>query len=212
MSETTTDRLTMDDLCDLLGIDPDDCDEDGIAALIDRGLIAAELTLHLCDGPSSETRGYSDDDDPEAIAAEWVRGGDWGDDGASIDVSWWITDAAHRETNRGRLTVDVEPDHAAMIRAAMGDAESCGDDPDDHEWTSQGEGGCDENPGVWSTGGTSMKFTSHCRRCGLHRTEETTGSQRNPGEHDTTEYRLLDDDEIEAHRRAGSMDEQADAD
>ena len=75
-----------------------------------------------------------------------------------------------------------EPDHDALIRAAGGDTEC------DHDWTSEGEGGCTENPGVWSTGGTSMTFGAHCRKCGLHRVESTTGSQYNPGEHDTVEY------------------------
>ena len=34
-----------------------------------------------------------------------------------------------------------------------------------------------------------MCFASHCRKCGLHKSERTTGSRRNPGEHDTVEYR-----------------------
>jgi len=95
------------------------------------------------------------------------------------------------------------------IRAAMGDA-GCGDDPDDHDWTSEGEGGLDENPGVWSTGGTSMVYHSHCRRCGLRRIEHSHGAQRNPGEGDSVEYHLLDDDEIQRHRENGSMDEDID--
>jgi hypothetical protein len=76
----------------------------------------------------------------------------------------------------------------------MGNA-GCGDSPDDHDWTAEGEGGCDENPGVWSTGGTSMMFRTHCRACGLRRTEHTTGYQRNPGDHDTVEYEAAADGE-----------------
>lgn len=88
------------------------------------------------------------------------------------------------------IEVEIEPDHAAKIKEATGHAEICGTDPDDHDWTSEGEGGLDENPGVWATGGTSIRFESHCRACGLHRTEYVTGSQRNPDDHDTTEYSL----------------------
>jgi hypothetical protein len=73
-----------------------------------------------------------------------------------------------------------------LIAAAGGDT-SC-----DHDWSAEGEGGCSENPGVWSTGGTSMVFHTHCTHCGLIRIERSTGSQRNPGEHDTVEYQMPD--------------------
>lgn len=145
-----------------------------------------------------EESGYSEemdaDDMDEAIemAEELARGGEYGDEGASVSV--WVTeyDATGEETDRRSLSVDIEPNHESLIRAATqhDSGRSCGDSPDDHDWTSQGEGGCDENPGVWSTGGTSMLFASHCRICGLHRREHWCGSQRNPGEHDTTEYEM----------------------
>ncbi len=98
-------------------------------------------------------------------------------------------DAGDGETLRARVTVMVEPDHEALITQAGGDP-NC-----DHHWTSEGEGGCDENPGEWLTGGTSMMFRSHCTECGLVRVENHTGSQRNPGECDTVEYRLPDSNE-----------------
>ena len=86
--------------------------------------------------------------------------------------------------------IEIEPDHSSKIIEACGRYEGCGSDPDDHDWTSEGEGGCDQNPGVWSTGGTSMQFASHCRKCGLRRIEKHTGSQRNPGEHNTVDYEM----------------------
>lgn len=109
------------------------------------------------------------------------------------------------------VEVEIEPDHASKIKDEVGryNLDSiCGTDPDDHDWTSDGEGGCKENPGVWSAGGTAMTFDSHCRRCGLHRHEHSTGLQRNPGQHDTVEYRMLDEEEIAAHRANGDMDRQ----
>lgn len=122
-------------------------------------------------------------------ATDWVQGGEWGEDGAAVDVSYEILDASGDVVDNDFLTVDVEPNHDALIRAAGGDV-NC-----DHDWTAEGEGGLDENPGVWATGGTSMVFRRHCRHCGLIRTERSCGSQRNPGEHDTFTYELPETDE-----------------
>lgn len=74
---------------------------------------------------------------------------------------------------------DQAPNEAALIKDAGGDVDC------EHIWTAEGEGGCTENPGVWSTGGTSLVFKTHCLNCGLQRTEWFAGFQRNPGEHDT---------------------------
>ena len=96
---------------------------------------------------------------------------------------------ADEEIDDGTVTVEIEPDHEWLITEAArlldNSSDSCGNDPYDHKWTTDG----DDNP-AWSTGGTSMVLHSHCSRkkCGLHRTEHHTGSQRNPGEHDTVEY------------------------
>jgi len=129
---------------------------------------------------------------------EWAEEGDWGDDGAEVIVCYTVSvempeiaedddeqediGAADLVTSEGTVCVEIKPDHDALIKAAGGDHDC------DHDWTSEGEGGCTENPGVWSTGGTSLVFHTHCRTCGLKRVERSTGSQRNPGEHDTVEY------------------------
>lgn len=147
-----------------------------------------------------EESGHSEDIDADSMdeavkmAREMARNGDWGHEGATVEV--WVTeeDEDGEETDRRSITVEIEPNHEHLIcEATRNDrSRSCGDDPDDHDWTSEGEGGCDSNPGVWSTGGTSFHFASHCRTCGLHRTEYTCGSQRNPGDHDRTEYEMPD--------------------
>jgi hypothetical protein len=186
------------------GIDPQDADQfaaaglepgtpewerqEAIAAAVYSAALASGATCTLSmrdDGGSDETLEFDHEptrDEIREACREWVEGGEWGVDGASIDVSWTLTDTADDEIGEGSVTVEIEPDHDALIRAAGGDLDC------DHDWTSEGEGGCDENPGVWSTGGTSMTFAAHCRMCGLHRTEHHTGSQRDPGEHDTVEY------------------------
>ena len=121
-------------------------------------------------------------DEIASECADWCSDGEWGDDGAAVSVRWSLADEDGDEVDSGWETVEIEPDHDALIRDASGNPDC------DHDWTPENEGGCDENPGVWSTGGTSMSFATHCRKCGLHRIERTTGSQRNPGEHDTVEY------------------------
>jgi len=121
------------------------------------------------------------------LIKEWVRDGDWGAGGAIVDVSWKLIE----EISEGSLEVEIEPDHGTLIKRACGRIEHCcGLDPDDHQWTSEGEGGCDENPGVWSTGGTGIATAAHCRVCGLRQEWYYPGSQRNPGEHDTVEYEM----------------------
>ena len=62
---------------------------------------------------------------------------------------------------------------------------------DAHEWA--GEGGCDENPGVWSLGGTTLVFRERCEHCGVLRKSVCRGSQRNPGEQDTRTYEFEDE-------------------
>lgn len=127
------------------------------------------------------------DDMDEAIelAEDLCQDGDWGIEGASVRVT--VTEYTDgEETDSETVTVDVEPDHDAMISRAGGDVDC------DHDWTGEGEGGLDENPGVWSTGGTSMLFVRHCRECGLKRKEYHCGSQRNPGERDRYEYEQPD--------------------
>lgn len=117
-----------------------------------------------------------------AEARDWIRAGDYPAEGCRIRVR--VEQLRYDgEVNRVvTINVEIEPDHDALIRVAGGNTDC------DHDWTSQGEGGCDSNPGVWSCGGTKMTFARHCRHCGLHKVEMHCGSQRNPGEHDTVTY------------------------
>lgn len=165
-------------------------------------------TLNIRDEGSDEDVEFETEPTPGEITAaceEWVEGGDWGTDGAAIDVYWTLTDEDGDEIDSGSETVMVEPDHDALVSDA-GAPTDC-----DHDWTSEGEGGLDENPGVWSTGGTSMVFHSHCRCCGLKKVEHWTGAQRNPGEHDTVSYEMATEEEIAQYRACGAMNEEVEA-
>lgn len=142
--------------------------------------------IEMQDGQCNETRTLEADESRAAFAAEkecedWARGGEWGDDGARIEVSYVLTDE-DGDVFSGWCAVTVPPNTDALVRAAGGDPDC------DHDWSSEGEGGCRENPGVWSAGGTAMIYHSHCTICGLRKIERTAGMQRNPGEHDTVAY------------------------
>lgn len=121
-------------------------------------------------------------------AEQYVADGNWGDDGGAVKVSVWRVgydgaDGAEVRVEENSYIIDIDPDHESLIRNAAGrDTGLCGTHPDDHEWTREGEGGCDENPGVWSLGGTAMAYREHCAHCDLRRSVRDPGSQRNPGE------------------------------
>jgi hypothetical protein len=144
----------------------------------------SEYTLRMWDSCGGDNKiGLVGDEEPTShecnkACEEWCREGDWGDAGASIPVSWMVTDEEGNEIGSGDIEVDIEIDHDTLIRRAGGDIDCV------HDWT----GGCRENPSVWSQWGTYMSFATHCRKCGLHRIERTPGSPRNPGDHDTVEY------------------------
>lgn len=75
----------------------------------------------------------------------------------------------------------------------------------DHRWTARNMGGCDQNPGCWSMGGTTIVEKRRCVLCGCVRTECYYGSQRNPGQCDTVAYeadgRDVDEEEAQTERR-----------
>jgi len=193
MTNTNKITITADEVADILGKEYDDVDRDVlmavVAALVAAGadlddydeLIATlPVSVHAYDDGSSSSVVCEYGDDYEDAARNLWDGADYGDGDYCVTVSWNATDAADREIASGSFDLvgeTAEPE--------------CPDG--EHDWTSEGEGGCDENPGVWSTGGTSLVIRSHCRSCGLHRTERHTGSQRNPGECDTTEYEAAED-------------------
>lgn len=120
-------------------------------------------------------------------AEDWASDGEWGDEGAVVTVYIELSDNDYENIScDDSVEVEIEPNHDKLIRAAGGDTKC------KHRWTSEGEGGCKENPGVWGGSGTSLAIYDHCARCGLRRHSHLTGVQRNPGEHDTVEYSVAD--------------------
>jgi len=155
------------------------------------------MKIYLClDGvrDSIELPDNYDAQDIKESVSEWVEEGEWGDEGGSITVYYGFD-----EDCEDSVTVEIEPNHEALIRAVMPRHTTfvgpCGLDPESHEWVStiEVDGGCKENPGVFSGGGTKMVYKSHCFDCGLKRTRIDLGFQKNPGEHDTVEYSFEDE-------------------
>ena len=165
-----------------------------LAAILERGetpdaelVQSLPVTVRAWDDGSSDTVEADHGDDYEDAARELWDGADYGDGDYRVEVSWTATDAAGDEIERGSFFLEGHTEEPDCPEA------------DEHDWTSKHEGGCSENPGVWSTGWSSMLFVSRCRHCGMERRECTTGSQRNPGECDTTEYSEPDADWVAEH-------------
>jgi hypothetical protein len=175
------------------GTDGDMSDDDYEAI---RELLAeATVTVRAWDDGSSETVECDLGDDYDAVAEELWDGADYGDGDYRVTVYWEATDSDGDEVDSGSFDVVGHAEEPQCPEA------------DEHDWTSEYEGGCTENPGVWSTGGTSMVFRSHCRHCGMERVERHTGSQRNPGECDTTTYGEPDSEWVKENIGTADSDE-----
>ena len=155
--------------------------------------VAAETGWPIIDGCLVPEPGmwHADDGNHEVVeehesgrdaAQSYVDGGEWGhiESGVTIDVCVW------REGDTVRVN---EQEHSVTI---LPDEPDCAEAEDgSHEWQSPQElvGGCDSNPGVWATGGTSFEYLTVCSHCGMFLRETSSGTQRNPGDAEkTAEY------------------------
>ena len=130
------------------------------------------VTVHVNDGGSSaEVECEYDEDYDDAARGLWADA-DYGDGDYRVTVSWTATDYAGHVLEEGGFELEGHTEEPPCEVA------------DEHDWVEDG---------VWSAGGTSMQHSLHCRECGMKRVDCITGSQRNPGECDTTEYAPADD-------------------
>jgi hypothetical protein len=198
----TTETVTIrpEDVAAILAGDYGDCSDEVLQAVleailargdeIEDGLVKSlPVCVHVWDEGSSDTVHCDYGDDYADAARDLWDGADYGDGDYRVTVSWEATDATGNTIDSGSW------DETGHVQEP-----ACPEEEDgEHEWTSEFEGGCTENPGVWSTGGTSMVFSARCKHCGMERVEKTTGSQCNPGECDTTTYSEPDPEWVSAH-------------
>lgn len=148
-----------------------------------------DITLRIWDdaGSDPEATEVESGTDYEATARRIWGEPDYGGGDYRVTVRWEVIDDDGSTIAEGRFVLEGQRPEPACPSG------------DEHDWTSEFEGGSTENPGVWSTGGTSMVFVSHCRNCGIKRRESTTGAQYNPGDCDTTEYGDPDPEWVAEH-------------
>lgn len=145
------------------------------------------MQIRVWDDGYSETFEIEEWEDFDAFAKERMEDGDWGDGNYRVEYKWEVTDGD-----------EIVDSGSGFIEHLIAEP-PCPDENGQHDWTAQYEGGCTENPGVWSLGGTTMCYTFHCLNCGMKQTNVDYGSQRNPGQCDTVEYSDPDPDWVDAH-------------
>lgn len=140
------------------------------------------------DGVQEDLGPQSSDEEAWDAAEEWIRAGDWPAEGAMPTIILIRDPDTECEEDLGSREIAIEPDPVALDPHGR-EHERAGHE---HTWERpEWLGGCRENPGVWSRGGTTMAYHSVCA-CGCHLHEIQYGSQRNPGQMDTSEYEYPD--------------------
>jgi hypothetical protein len=170
-ADTTDSRIAQ--LAEEAGIDDDQplCDRrDALAEASDERDIEAsdgnaDVTLTVSRSPGQSW----DDAAEEAVRDDWADG-DWGEGKNYVQVTWhWaVENCDWRELHHLSVEVGSDPEEP-----------ECAEDHE-HDWGSPPWlGGCRENPGVWSIGGTQVATIDVCRHCGAYRhyTSESTPGQ-----------------------------------
>lgn len=141
---------------------------------------------------------FTDHPTPEEIADEVAEAADEElvlPEGGEIEIQW-VLFLGDKEIDSDSVTVIIPPDHERLIRSVSRVSTVCGYSPEDHSWSSEGEGGLDQNPGVWSIGGTGILTREHCTECLLRREYYFPGAQALPGECDTVTYSMGEEEDL----------------
>jgi len=111
----------------------------------------------------------------DCCVREIVRYDDSEDDGEAGEID--------EQATRDGQSYDCSGSYSDELPACEATDAPSDDDADEqgHVWRSPYSvvGGIKENPGVWSLGGTAMRFVECCRHCGCIKTTKQAGSQRN---------------------------------
>ena len=154
-------------------------------------------TFLIGDEHVSDTTVQADSlEDALELARDWARDGSW-DHRCEVHV---FAVELNPLADDGRDRRGAEVGYRLWTRVEVGeDAPEPECSEAEHDWRAPHSvvGGLSENPGVWSTGGTTTTHVRVCAHCGMYRDETCHGAQRNPGQLDTTEYRQADDASLE---------------
>ena len=123
----------------------------------------------------------------EQECRDWAEGGEWGHEGASVDVRYTITDEFGTEVYESSILVEIPANEEAMVREAGGDPDCA------HVWSGEGHGGLVENPGVYGHGG-GVVISEHCRLCGAQRRTDTWADDGHGGHCERVTYEAPADD------------------
>lgn len=190
-SRVSADALT-EILAHLTELGEDHADFAGLSDRIETGPTHWTMACTMDgDGTEESIKEPCDLSDAQERCESWLADGEWTPE--SIVTGMVYPDGLESgDYHAGDVSATIDPEPEP----------ECPESESGHEWTSEFEGGCTENPGVWSTGGTRLSFSAHCRCCGMSRKQVSVGSQRNPGEHDTTEYGAPDAEWVADHIEA----------
>ena len=151
--------------------------------IIDECLVPEPNMWHADDGNAEIVEEH---DSAGGAAQSYVDGGDWGDGTATCWVKVWTwrmginADGDIVQIGRDSQKITVEPDEPECVEGQ------------EHDWQSPQElvGGCDENPGVYGSGG-GVTIYEVCMICGCGKVTDTWAQDPNDGEQGltSTEYR-----------------------
>ena len=136
---------------------------------------------------TTETLDINSWDEAQDAAEEWAQQGSWDEPCyVSPRVTEYDDEGNEVTTETFEVLVGDEPEEPSCTE-------------DEHDWCSpEWLGGCRENPGVWSLGGTQINRVTVCSNCGVYRkyvSESTPGQY--PKEPPKTTYEDADEQSIE---------------
>ena len=146
-------------------------------------------TYLIGDGQVDEIIQAESMEQAKSLAADWIREGSW-DQKCEIDVRVVEIDPS-QDDGRDRRGAEIDDPEWITVEVGEDPQEPDCVDGETHDW--RGVGGCSQNPGVFSLGGTKLVFYRRCEKCGWDKRTVSVGSQRNPGEVDTVEYHGFDE-------------------
>jgi hypothetical protein len=148
-------------------------------------------TYIVCDRESGTTEEIQAPSIEQAIeiGTKWMLEGDWGVPEKivkDLELSFSVTPVIDGEEGD---CVDATVYYSDPIPECTSSCPEEGPDDGGHNWQRPHSivGGLEDNPGIWSCGGTSMEYKSVCIRCGATMVEKEPGNQNRNEQYTTIE-------------------------